>query len=679
MVLSPDPIDVSRSTRPAVVVDTTRSPHAAHEPVPLGHVRFTDDLLAPRLRTNRTVTLPAQYAHLVETQRLQNFNRAAGTFDGPFAGIYFNDSDVYKWAEAAASALVAGDDAEDATTATLRDLLERVIDQIAAAQDADGYLNTYFSVDRVAERWSNLTDMHELYCGGHMIQAAIAHHRATGSDRFLNVARRFADLVVATFGPEAEGKRETADGHEEIELALVELYRVTGDARYLAQARFFIEVRGRGRVGGGAMFQDATPVREQSVMVGHAVRAVYLNAGVADLVAETGDAELRAALDRMWTNMVTRRRYISGGIGSRWEGESFGADFELPSARAYTETCAAIGAIMWAWRMLTLEIEDDTRYADAIEHTLYNALLPGLSLDGQHYFYQNPLTNDGSHRRQPWFGVACCPPNIARVLAQLPSYAYTVTGRRFGESDGRHDMVWAHLYADSVATIPLHAGGSVTLRQTTRYPWSGEVTIAVTEIVEAGDFTLYLRIPGWAKGASGDVNGEALPAAETAPGQYAAIRRTWQVGDVVRVRFPMPVRRMIAHPYVTDDAGRVALMRGPLLYCVEAADNPIGDVRDLVLEDDAEIVAARRPDLLGDVLVLTADAEIEAPAPGWDGALYRELGEVTRDRPGRSQVLLTAIPYFAWANRGAGPMTVWLKRTSEGGGAVIPTAPPQMS
>ncbi|MGB3327376.1 MAG: beta-L-arabinofuranosidase domain-containing protein, partial [Thermomicrobiales bacterium] len=662
----------------AVVVDTSRSPHASHRPVPLGNVLLTDGFLSPRIHVNREVTIPSQFEHLVTTNRFRNFERVAGTFDGPFDGIYFNDSDVYKWIEAAASTLAAAEPGDAVTDAELVRLLDIAIGHVESAQAEDGYLNTYFSLDRADERWSNLRDMHELYCGGHMIQAAIAHHRATGSDRFLAVATRFADLVCDVFGPASDGKREQTDGHEEIELALIELYRTTGEQRYLDQARFFLEVRGRGTIGGSEYHQDGVPVDDRKEMVGHAVRAVYLNAGIADLVAEEGDGAKRAALDRMWANMTTRRSYISGGIGSRWEGEAFGKDYELPNARAYTESCAAIGSIMWAWRMLTLAIEDNTRYADQIEHTLYNALLPGLSLDGQGYFYQNPLSDDGGHRRQPWFGCACCPPNIARLLAQLPSYFYSVTSRRFPESDGRHDMVWAHLYADSTATIPLHAGGSVTLRQTTRYPWDGQVRVEVTDIREAGDFTLYLRIPGWAQGATGSINGEALPASETAAGQYAAIRRTWKAGDVVSLTFPMPARRMVSHPYALENAGRIALMRGPLLYCLEAADNPVGDVRDLVLADDAEIVPARRPDLLNDVVVLTAHAENQSAVSGWEGVLYRTLDDVARDRPGSSDVLMTAIPYYAWANRGAGAMTVWLKHVA-GGAAAVPAHRPTRS
>ncbi|HEV2065952.1 MAG TPA: beta-L-arabinofuranosidase domain-containing protein [Thermomicrobiales bacterium] len=647
------------TTGTAVVVDTSVSPNAAHRPVSIGDVHLEDAFLAPRIRINREVTIPSQYAHLEETKRLRNFRRAAGEFDGPFDGIYFNDSDVYKWLEAASSAIAGSPDEH---VDDLREMVDTVVALIEGAQDETGYINTYFSVDRAGERWSNLRDLHELYCAGHLIQAAVAHYRATGSDRLLNVATRFADLICDTFGPATDGKREETDGHEEIELALIELYRATGERRYLEQARFFLDVRGRGTIGGSPYHQDATPLREQTDMVGHAVRAVYLNAGAADLVAEEDDAALRDALDAMWTNMTTRRAYVTGGIGSRWEGEAFGKDFELPNERAYTETCAAIGSIMWAWRMLTLRAEDNTRYADWIEHALYNAMLPGLSLDGQAYFYQNPLADEGTHRRQPWFGCACCPPNIARILAQLPGYLYSVTSRRFPESDGRHDSVWVHLFAAGTATIPLDGGGSVTLRQATRYPWDGEIVISIEALEEAGDFTLQARVPAWAGEATVEVNGERLPPSEAASGQYATMRRVWRVGDVVRLHLPMPPRRIVNHPRMAENAGRVALRRGPLLYCVEAADHPIGDVRDFVLPDDADIVAAQRPEDLNGIVVLTAEAVMESAAPAWDGALYRTVEDSARDQPGRSSVMLTAIPYYAWANRGSGPMTVWLRR-----------------
>ena len=641
------------ATQQTVVVDTANSAHAVHRALPVDAVVLDDPVLAPRMRINRVTTLPAQFQHLEETGRLNNFRRVAGLFDGSFEGIYFNDSDVYKWLEAASWALAAGDDPD------LNEMIDNVITLIEGAQYEDGYVNTYFSLEREGERWSNLRDLHELYCAGHLIQAAVAHHRATGTTRLLAVATRFADLIADTFGPASEGKREETDGHEEIELALIELARTTGNQRYLDQARFFIDLRGQGTVGGSPYHQDATPLREQDTMVGHAVRAVYLNAGAADLVAETSDAHLRDALDRMWTSMTTRRMYVSGGIGARWEGEAFGGDYELPNARAYTETCAAIGAIMWSWRMLLLSDADDTRYADLIEWTLYNAVLPGLSLDGGAYFYQNPLADNGAHRRQPWFGCACCPPNVARLLASLPGYLATVTSARAGESDSTHDTVWLHLFAAGSTTVQLPSGGSVRLRQTTTYPWDGVVTITVDAVEDAGAFTLNVRIPAWAEDATGDLNGDPLPPGEAAPGQYAAISRVWQPGDTVHLTLPMPPRRLVSHPAVEENTARVALARGPLLFCVEGADNA-ANVPDLFLPDAAEITADERPDLLGGTVVLSAEATVDPPAPGWSGRLYRPLAEV--EPPDPRPVQLTAIPYHLWANRDPSPMRVWLRR-----------------
>lgn len=645
-------------TRMVTPVDVRSSPNAAHRPVPIDHVTFADDFWAPKLQLNRQRTIPGQFEFLEETGRLDNFRRVAGTWDGPFTGLYFNDSDVYKWLEAASWALVGASERE---REQLTDMIDTVIGIVAAAQHDDGYLNTYFSKEREHERWSNLKDLHELYCAGHLIQAAVAHNRVTGETSLLDVATRFADLICDVFGPARDGKREETDGHPEIEMALVELYRLTGNRRYLDQAMFFVDVRGRGTIGGSAYHQDATPLRQQSEMVGHAVRAVYLNAGAADILAEERDSALRSALDAMWENMTTRRSYISGGIGSRWEGEAFGEDFELPNDRAYAESCAAIGSVMWAWRMMLLEAADDTRWADAIEHTLYNAMLPGLSLDGEQYFYQNPLENDGSHRRQPWFGCACCPPNIARMLAMLPGMVATVTTRRaVGEELGHlHDTIWLHLIAAGTVRVELPSGGRITLEVRTRYPWDGEIEIEVTELEEAGNLTLNVRVPGWTSDASGEINGEPLLPAETAPGQYATLNRVWSVGDVVRLRLPMRIRRMEAHPRVTNDAGRVALLRGPLLYCAEAADNPRGDVRDLVLGNARDLHPGWRPDVLGGCVMISGTAELAPPDAGWAGTLYRELSSDRSEV--RETVQLQAIPYHLWANRGRGSMTVWLR------------------
>jgi uncharacterized protein len=471
------------------------------------------------------------------------------------------------------------------------------------------------------------------------------------------VARRFADHICNTFGPEEEGKRLGTDGHEEIEMALVELYRDTEDRTYLDQARFFVDVRGHGLLegrtyhgthglpGGREYYQDHEPLRDMHEMVGHAVRAVYLNSGAADLYAETGDPTLLEALEQMWHNMTTRRMYVSGGIGSRYEDEAFGEDYELPNARAYTETCAAVGSVMWNWRMLT--IDGDARYADLLEHTLYNAALPGLSLDGQSYFYQNPLSDSGAHRRSSWFGVACCPPNVARLLASLPGYFY-------GVSD---DGVWVHLYAEGRAEVRLSDDRTVGLRQRTQYPWDGDVEI---EVNGESEFSLMLRIPAWCEeGVAIEINGDPFDGSAS-PGSYAEIRHTWRAGDKVRLSLPMPVRCVECHPYVAENAGRVAIMRGPLLYCVEQVDNPGLDLRDIVLPAEASFSVRSRPDLLSGVAVLETLGEIITPDEGWRERLYRRARART-DAPQDTTIEVTAIPYYAWANRDPGPMRVWLR------------------
>ncbi|MBI3829368.1 MAG: glycoside hydrolase family 127 protein [Planctomycetes bacterium] len=623
----------------AVVVDTSKSPHAQLKPAPLGAVRFCDRFWEPRRKINREVTLPSQYRQCEETGRIDNFRRASGRKQCDFQGIFFNDSDVYKWLEAAAWTLAETPGGE---TARMADL---VIDEIAAAQQPDGYINTYFMFERAAERWSNLKDKHELYLAGHLFQGAVAHYRATGETKLLDVARRFADCIGSVFGPKSEGKREQTDGHEEIEMALVELARATGAEKYLRLARFFVEVRGQGGAGGSPYHQDHTPLRRQDRVIGHAVRHLYFCCAGADLCAEDGDVELRGALDRLWSNFTSRQMYVTGGAGCRYEGEAFGKDYELPNERAYTETCAAIGSVMWNWRML--QLGGEARYADALELALYNGVLAGLSLDGQHYFYQNPLSDDGAHRRQKWFGCACCPPNVARLLAALPGYAYGVT----------KGGVWAHLYASSAADLQLPEGPRVSLRQRTDYPWDGAVEF---EVRTAGEFALHLRVPEWCEnGAAFEVNGKAQDV-HAQPGAYVEIRRTWKPGDTVRLNLPMPPRRIESHPYALENAGRVALMRGPLVYCVEQADQPGLDPRALVLPASAEIRAEHREELLNGVSVLRFRGEAQPPDQAWSGKLYRSARAPTTSAGKNAEV--TAIPYYAWANREPGRMQVWLKR-----------------
>ena len=623
----------------AVVVDTSASPQVLLRPVPLSAVTLDDPFWAPRLEALREVTLPSQHRLLEETGRIDNFRRASGKTQGPFQGRFYNDSDVYKWLEAAAWTL-AWSPADPLEAAA-----EGVIAEIVDAQRPDGYLNTYFAHERAAERWTNLRDKHELYCAGHLIQAAVAYCRATGSQRLLGVARRLADHICATFGPTTEGKQPGTPGHEGIEMALAELSRETANPRYRRQAQFFLDMRGRGLIGGRAYHQDHKPFRDMERLEGHAVRAVYLAAGAADLYAETGELALRAALERLWERTAARQTYVSGGLGARHEGEAFGHDYELPNARAYAETCAAVGSVMWNWRMLALD--GNARYADALETALYNGALAGLSLDGLAYFYANPLSDDGRHRRQPWFDCACCPPNLARLLASLPGYCYSLSD----------EGVWIHLYAGGVAHLRLADGRAVGLRQYTRYPWDGEVVI---EVEAEGPFDLFLRVPAWCEaGASASLNSQPHDGA-LVPGSYAHLRRHWQPGDTVRLDLPMAPRRVACHPYALENWGRVALMRGPLLYCVEGVDHPGLDVRDLVLPLEASLSAAYRPDLLGGVVVLQGQALAVPPDAGWAGHLYRTAHSEEVPPMGQT-VPLTAIPYHAWANRTPGPMQVWLQ------------------
>jgi hypothetical protein len=624
------------------VVDVDRSPHARLLPVPVSAVELQGQFWGTRFRTDLAVSLLQQWEQLESTGRLDNFRRVAGRSDRPYQGRVFNDSDLYKWLEAASWSLASGSNPE----------LERLVDEGIAlaegAQQPDGYLDTYYSLERAGERWTNLRDNHELYCAGHLIQAAIAHHRVTGGERLLRVATRLADLICSVFGPPGSGRRHGIDGHQEVEMALVELYRETGQRRYLEQASFFVEARGHGLLEGGwfdrTYFQDHAPFRELEQMAGHAVRALYYTCGVTDLYLETGERTLLGTLERLWSRMVARQIYVSGGVGARHDGESFGGDYELPNGRAYTETCAAIASAMWCHRMLLATA--DARYADLLEWTLHNAILPSWSIDGRSYLYVNPLEDDGGHRRQPWYHCACCPPNLARTLASLPGYVY----------GARADGLWVHLYGQCTATAQL-GGRTVAVRQRTRYPWDGRVEL---ELEGEGEFALHLRIPRWSTGAVLRVNGQSAQVA-LLPGTYAEVRRQWHGGDRVELTLPMPVRFLGAHPRVPEDAGRVALARGPLLYCVEASDHPEMDLRDLEIDPDRPPEARWESDLLGGVVVLGGAAEARQVSPAWHDQLYLPLGAAAEPATARP-VKFTAVPYLAWGNRLPGPMLVWLRR-----------------
>ena len=556
------------------VADVSQSPFARLRPV---EATIDGGFWGQRRRLNAEVLIPDGRRQLEAEGNVENLRIAAGLVEGEYRGPVYMDSDLHKWVEAVGwEGSAAADD---------------VIDVIVAAQDDDGYLNSCLQVTRTREeRYGDLAHGHELYCGGHLIQAAIAHARARGDVRLLAAARRYADHVHAVFGP---GRREGLCGHPEIETALVELHRETGEGRYLELAGCFVDRRGHGLLQptvpfGAEYFPDHLPVRRQTEIAGHAVRALYLCAGVADLYLETGEARLLEVMRAQWEDMAERKSYLTGGVGSRRHGEAFGDAYELPPD-SYAETCAAIASIQFSWRMLLATGE--ARYADLIERTLFNGFAAGVALDAAAYFYVNPLATEGA-QRQAWFSCACCPPNVMRLLASLPLYLATA------DADG----VQLHQYATgSVA-------GALSVR--TDYPWSGRVDI---EIERPGEWTLSLRIPAWAAGAT--VDGEPV-----APGTYARLRRGWAEGDRVVLDLPLAPRLTRPDPRIEAVRGRVAVERGPLVYCFEhevpaAVGPPLREVA--------------RPDLLGGIVAVAAGDAL-------------------------------AVPYALWANRGPGPMRVWV-------------------
>ncbi len=650
------------------IMACARAPKADYPaaPVPFTDVHLTDAFWAPRLETNRTVTIPHIFKESEDTGRVKNFDLAAAALGGATDGKYcsrfpFDDSDVYKIIEAASYALATHADPE------LASYVDGLVAKIAAAQEPDGYLYAARTVGGPPpqpwlgkERWSHLYMSHELYNLGHLYEAAAAHYQATKKKNLLDIAVKSADLVAREFGP---GKRTNPPGHEEIEIGLVKLYRVTGTRKYLDLAKFFIDARGRteGRVPFvedpregkeqllyGEYAQDHKPFVEQTEAVGHAVRAGYLYAGAADVAALTGDAAYIAALEKIWLDMAATKLYITGGIGAAGGWEGYGPPYRLPNLSAYAETCANIATFLWNSRMQRLAL--DAKYADVMERILYNGVLSGISLSGDRFFYPNPLASFGQHERVPWFSCACCPPNVARILTSVPGYFYAAS----------KDEVYVNLYAQGTGKMKV-AGTDLELVQTTEYPWQGDVRIEVKPAREAA-FTLAVRIPGWAQNrpvptdlyaypepaaglATLKVNGEAVDLGALDKG-YALVTRTWKSGDVVELSLPMAVRRVFAHDAVEADRGRVAVERGPLVYCAEWTDNG-GRVANLVLPDAASLTAESRPDLLNGVVVIKGEAEAAVEKGG------RIVSEKTP---------LTLIPYYAWANRGKGEMAVWLAR-----------------
>jgi len=608
----------------------------------MDQVRIEGGFWRARMDAIRRTSLPWQYEEIKRTGRLDNFLIAAGLKEGKVSPHLAGDSDVYKWVEAAACA--CWDNAEP----ELKARMDEVVAAIEKAQEPGGYINTTFTGARAGERWKDLIHGHEIYTGGHLIQAAVAHHRATGSRQLLNVAVKWADLAYRLFGP---GERPGTCGHPEAEMALIELFRETGDRRCLELASLFIQRRGQQPplVGGSPYLQDHAPIRLQTTPTGHAVRQLYLLSGLTDLFMESGDVSFMDTLRQQWRNLCAKKLAVTGGVGARYQGEAFGADYELPNRTCYNETCASIALAQWAWRMLLAS--GDAGCADVMERTLFNGALSGVSLDGRTFYYTNPLEHDGgedlagSHRgscrrtSQHWDHTACCPPNIGRTLASMPGCLY-------GQSQG---ALWVHHYADSSATAQT-AGARVQLRQRTEYPWDGQIEIRVEPEREAA-FELRLRVPGWARGAQIAVNGQPA-GAEARPGAYAILSRAWRPGDCVTLSLPMPVERLRAHPRVSCCHGRVALARGPVVYCLESADHPGGDLSQLALLKEAEISAGFEPDLLGGVVALRSQGVVMQGQQ----ALYAPGAAPKAAAPAD----ITAVPYFAWANRERGAMEVWI-------------------
>jgi uncharacterized protein len=648
----------------------------AIRPVPFTAVHLNDIFWAPRIETNRTVSIPSAFEQCELTGRVKLFERAATVLRGEVLddkrppGYPFDETDLYKVIEGASYSLSVVPDPK------LDGYVDGLIAKIAAAQEADGYIYTTRTIDpKNPHRWAGperwvfeRDDSHELYDLGHLFEAAVAHHLTTGKRTLLDVAIKAADLLVATFGP---GKRTIWPGHQITEMALVKLYRVTGKADYLNLAKFLLDERGPGPLPEGERAnprgltynQAQLKVVEQSEPVGHAVRAVYMYSGMADIAAVTGDEAMRAAGKRIWDYLVTSKLYVTGGIGASGSGEAFGQPYELPNMTAYNETCASIGMDFWNHRLFLLE--GDARYIDVMERTLYNGLVSGVSLDGRTFFYPNPLESNGQHARQEWFGVACCPGNITRFMPSVPGYVYATAG----------DMLYVNLFAAGTAQIDM-PGSAVTLTQSTRYPWDGAVRITVASS-RPTHFALNVRIPGWARdepvpsdlyrfldrtSAQPTIAVNGQPIAMTIAKGYVVIDRTWKSGDAIALNLPMPIRRVISHDRVMADRDRVALQRGPIVYAAEWPDNPNGKVRNIVLPDTSALSAEFRPDLLKGVDAIKGRAI---------GLSYNEDGTIAR-----AEQPFMAIPYSTWANRGRGQMTVWLARSDS---AARPTPYPTIA
>lgn len=618
------------------------------EAVNFSQVKITDSFWRPKIDKVSTVTLDAcMYQTEVKTPRIRNFEKVARHKGEEHEGIFYDDSDVFKALEAIAYSL------RNHPNAAMEARADSWIDKIAAAQLPDGYLNTYFTLRGLDKRWTDMS-MHEDYNGGHLIEAAVAYYEATGKRKLLDVAIRWADHFDSLFG---RGKRDWVTGHQELELALVKLYRTTHTERYLTLAHWLLDERGH-RLAKGytwtewkdtAYAQDLVPVKDQKKITGHAVRAMYMYTGAADVATLTGDAGYLDAMKTVWGDVVGRNMYITGGIGSSGNNEGFSTDYDLPNEQAYCETCASVGMVFWNQRMNALTGEG--QYIDVLEKSLYNGALDGLSLSGDRFFYGNPLASTGNNARREWFGTACCPANIARLVASLGNYIYAHTS----------NAVWVNLFVGSTTTIPLR-GTDVKFALQTGYPWTGKVTLVATPVKKIR-YALYLRIPGWARGIASPgglyqfADGDVQPFTITVNGRsagytlekgYAVIDRDWKRGDKVELQLPMDVRRVKAVSSVKADQDRVALQRGPLIYCVEGADNE-GQAWNILVPDQVQFEPVKKSIVTEEVIALKGRAPVvEVSADGYN--VRTEQREVI------------AIPYYTWCNRGSNAMQVWLPR-----------------
>jgi len=623
--------------------------------VPFNEVKIADQFWLPKIETNRTITIPASFAKCEEMGRMDNFLIAGGKMPGKVKGkMPFDDTDVYKIIEGAAYSMTVTPDPK------LDHYVDSIIGIIKIGQEADGYLTTYKTIDSTfspaewcapAGRWHNEQCSHELYNSGHMFEAAAAHYRATGKTNFLDIATKNADLLLKVFG---EGKNPLVPGHQIVETGLIKLYQVTGKEDYLKLAKHFLDFRGDStkRKLWGPYNQDHVPVIEQDEAVGHAVRAEYMYAGMTDIAALYKDETYKKAIDKIWDNIVSKKLYLIGGVGALHAGEAFGKNYELPNLTAYNETCAAIANVYWNYRMFLLY--GDAKYIDIMERSLYNGVISGVGLDGKTFFYPNPQECDmhfhfnsgGSLTREPWFDCSCCPTNLCRFMPSVPGYIYAQA----------KNCLYVNLFVTSTSTIQLDKKMAIAIHQETQYPWDGQVKISVSP-EKASQFGLYLRVPGWAQNqpvpgelysyispenvaVSIQVNGETVQY-KTEKG-YAVIDREWKKGDVVTYNLPMNINRVESNQLVVDNAGKVAIERGPIVYCLEGSDNG-PELMKMALADSSKLLATFSHETLSGVVTISGEATIN------------------ENKSVKSQKI-TAIPYFVWNNRGANEMKVWIPR-----------------